>query len=251
MGRYYFSLLLGVFLFCSCQSDPFLSNTDTAHDEISEEIERLKAEASSPIGDNIKVVVGMLSVSSSEFGSIEALFRYVNEDIAIAKRPSVFTGSGLRVGLAGDNFRFQLNIAKSMLSSSEDSEIFLALADGATGYISIGQEISVPRFYYMGYWYTSVEYQFRRAGRSLEVTARKLPNGSIEMELTPIFSKFLSNEGDLVLTELSTKVIARPGQTLVIGGSEGQSSDVANALLSYRSLGRQNKTLITVTPYTW
>jgi type II secretory pathway component GspD/PulD (secretin) len=123
------------------------------------------------------------------------------------------------------------------------------LADGASGYINIGTEISVPRFYYYGYWYSSVGYEFRQAGRSLKVTARRLPPGLIEMELTPVFSQFLNDGGDLELTELSTRVTARPGQTLVIGGSEAGSENAAAALLSYSKYGEEKQMLITVTPY--
>jgi type II secretory pathway component GspD/PulD (secretin) len=107
----------------------------------------------------------------------------------------------------------------------------------------------VPQFYYFGRRYTAVDYQFRQAGRSLKVTARKLSSGLIGMELTPVFSKFLSNAGDLELTELSTTVIAQPGQTLVIGGTDTGQDNVASALFSYDKLGQKKQTLITVTPY--
>ena len=83
----------------------------------------------------------------------------------------------------------------------------------------------------------------------LKVTATKLPSGLIDMELTPVFSRFLSDGGDLELTELSTRVVARPGQTLVIGGSDTSQENVGTALLSYSKLGQKKRTLITVTPY--
>ncbi|MHC4498833.1 MAG: hypothetical protein ACYS21_06940, partial [Planctomycetota bacterium] len=102
---------------------------------------------------------------------------------------------------------------------------------------------------YSDLWYSPVRYQFRQAGRSLKVTARRLPSGLIDMELTPVFSRFLSNGGDLELTELSTRVAARPGRTIVIGGADTSSENVASALLSYGKSGQNRHTLITVTPH--
>ena len=118
-----------------------------------------------------------------------------------------------------------------------------------TGYINVGKEILVPRFYYFGRWYSSVGYEFRQAGRSLKVTARKLPSGLIDMELTPVFSKFLNDGGDLELTELSTRVTTLPGQTLVIGGGDTTEENVATALFSYSKQSEKKQTLVTVTPY--
>ena len=57
------------------------------------------------------------------------------------------------------------------------------------------------------------------------------------MELTPVFSKFLSNGGDMELTELSTRLSAQPGQTLVIGGTDTGEDNVSTALFGYSRLG--------------
>jgi hypothetical protein len=69
------------------------------------------------------------------------------------------------------------------------------------------------------------------------------------MELTPVFSRFLSNGGNLELTELSTRVSVHPGQTLVIGGGDTAEENIGTALLSYSRYGEKKRTLITVTPY--
>jgi hypothetical protein len=242
------------FILCVCL---LLAGCDTPqtsespYDRTSREIERLKAESekAASIGDNIKIVVNLLTTSMNDRSAVDSLWRYVDRNVAVIKRPDVYRQSGLRVGLAGKNFGAQLNVTKRQLKSSEETELFLVLADGATGYINIGREIAVPRFYYSGRWYSGVGYEFRQAGRSLQVTARKLPSGLIDMELTPIFSNFLSDGGDLELTELSTRVTAQPGQTLVIGGGDTAGEDVATALLGYSKTGEKKQTLITVTPH--
>jgi len=242
-----FILSVCIFLI-GCQTTD--TSSENHYDRVSREIEKLKAEAQagSPTGDNIKVVVNFLTTNVVDYFAIDSLWKYVNQNIVIAKRPEVFARSGLKIGVGDKNFRTRLDITKQQLKSSEDTELFIVLADGSTGYINIGEQISIPRFYYFGRWYTGVSYEFRAAGRSLKVTARKLPSGMIDMELTPVFSRFLSNRGDLELTELSTKVSAYPGQSIVLGGSDTSGEDIATALLSYSKEGEKKQTLITVTP---
>lgn len=237
-------------LFAGCETSR--ESSDSHYDRVSREIEQMKAESerAASIGDNIKITVNLLTTSVADYFAIDSLLQYVDKNVAITKRPEVYTRSGLQIGVAGENFRVRLDITKQQLKSSEETEPFLVLADGATGYINIGREIAVPRFFYYGRWYSGVEYEFRQAGRSLQVTIRRLPSGLIEMELTPVFSKFLSSDGDLELTELSTKVTARSGQTLVIGGGNTTGENVATALLGYSKMGEKKRTLITVTPYT-
>lgn len=235
-------------LFAGCKTSQ--KSSDSHYDRVSREIEQMKAESekAASIGDNIKITVNLLATSVADHFAIDSLLQYVDKNVTVTKRPEVYTQSGLQIGVAGENFRARLDITKRQLKSSEETELFLVVADGATGYINIGKEIAVPRFFYFGRWYSGVEYEFRQAGRSLQVTARKLPSGLIDMELTPVFSRFLSDGGNLELTELSTRVAARPGQTLVIGGGDTTEENVATALLGYSKMGEKKQTLITVTP---
>ena len=227
------------------------SSSGSHHERVSREIAEIlaKSEQDASVGDNIKITVNLLTTSVTDYFAISALMQRSYGDVTVTNRSEIDTESGLQIIVAGEDFRAQLDIAKRKLKSSEDSELFLLLADGATGSINIGREISVPRFYYSGIWYNSINYEFRKAGRSLEITARKLPSGLIEMELTPVFSKFLNDGGDLEMTELSTTVRARPGQTVVIGGDTGSEENVAQALLGYSKTGEMKETLITATPH--
>jgi len=227
------------------------TSSGSHHERVSREIAGIlaKAEQDASLGDNIKITVNLLTTSVTDYFAINALTQRVYGDVTITNSSEVFTESGLQIGVAGEDFRAQIDIAKRKLKSSQDSELFLVLADGASGSINIGKEISVPRFFYFGRWYSGIDYEFRKAGRSLEITARKLPSGLIEMELTPVFSRFLNDGGDLEMTELSTTVRARPGQTLVIGGDTSSGENVASAMLGYRKTGEMRETLITVTPH--
>jgi hypothetical protein len=249
MIKYLILILCSCLLSAGCIATQ--SSTGSHHSRVSTEIADIlaKAEKDGSIGDNIRITVNLLTTSVTDYFAISALTQRVYGDVTVTNRSEALTESGLQIGVAGENFRAQLDIVKRKLKSSEDSELFLVLADGATGYINIGREIAVPRFFYFGMWYNSINYEFRKAGRSLKVTARKLPSGLIEMELTPVFSRFLNDGGDLEMTELSTTVRARPGQTLVIGGDTSSDENVAQALLGYSKMGEMKETLITATPY--
>ena len=246
------SLIL-ILCFCLLLVGCITSQTSSGshHDRVSREIAEIlaKSEQDATVGDNIRITVNLLTTSVKDYFAINALLQRTYGDVTVTNRPEINTESGLQIGVAGENFRAQLDIAKRNLKSSEDSELFLLLADGATGYINIGREIAVPRFFYFGRWYNSINYEFRKAGRSLKITARKLPSGLIEMELTPVFSKFLNDGGDLEMTELSTTVRARPGQIVVIGGDTDSDENVARALLGYGKMGEMKETLITATPH--
>ena len=249
MIKYLILILCSCLLFAGCITTQ--SSTGSHHSRVSTEIADIlaKAEKDGSVGDNIRITVNLLTTSVTDYFAINALTQRVYGDVTVTNRPETFTESGLQIGVAGENFRAQLDIAKRQLKSSEDSELFLVLADGATGSINIGREIAVPRFFYFGRWYNSINYEFRKAGRSLEITAHKLPSGLIEMELTPVFSRFLNDGGDLEMTELSTTVRARPGQTVVIGGDTASDENVAQALLGYSKMGEKKETLITATPH--
>jgi len=244
-------ILSACLLLTGCQADTD-SSAKSHYDRLNREIEILKAQAqTTPTGSNIRIVVNMLTTNSSDYDLLDSLFQYTDQNIIATKKPDVLHRSGLKLGLANAGFKVRLDIIKSNLKYSEETELFLVLADGATGYIDVGTEIAVPAFYYLGRWYSAADYRFRRAGKSLKVTAHKLPNDMIAMKLTPVFSRFTSDAANMELTELTTAVTAPPGKTIIIGGTTGQDKSIATALFSGRSKGEKTQTLITVTPFIW
>ncbi|MHC4268160.1 MAG: hypothetical protein ACYSTS_06805 [Planctomycetota bacterium] len=241
-------ILCACFLLAGCITTQ--TSSDSHFEEVSREIARLKSETAkkASIGDNIRITVNLLSTNVEDYFAIDTLLQNVYGNVTVTKNSEIHAQSGLQVGIADGDFRAQLNITKRQLKSSEDTELFLVLADGATGNINVGREISVPRFYYFGQWYNGIEYEFKKAGRSIKVTVHRLPSGLIDMELTPVFSRFLSDGGNLEMTELSTKVVASPGEIVVIGGGDTTGENVANALLGFSKESEKKQTLITVTP---
>ncbi|MHC4266686.1 MAG: hypothetical protein ACYSUK_12270, partial [Planctomycetota bacterium] len=98
MGKWLLLILL-TFLIAGCETSQKSSESD--YESISSEIDRLKAQAeSSGIGDNIKIVVNMLSVNESENFTIDSLLQYVDKNVSITKNPELMTDSGLKIGIA-------------------------------------------------------------------------------------------------------------------------------------------------------
>lgn len=247
-------ILVGILVFVGCQSEE--DREENHYDEVSREIEQLKAESEAQAqvqtisGDNIRIVVNMLTTSKQDYFAVDALWRYVSRGFVVAKRPELYVDSGIKIGVGTGDFRARLDIVKQHLKSSEEAEIFLVLADGYSGYINVGTEITVPRFYYFDRYYKAVDYEFRRAGKSLEVTARKIPERPlVNLKITPVFSKFLNDGGDLEMTELSTHITVMSGQPVVIGGTTNEQEDAGKALFRYEKGTIKKQTLIIATAY--
>ena len=243
-------LLLGAVL-AGCADN----RRNSEFERMSREIQRMRAEAerqrqtAGGPGGNIRIDVKLLTTTLEQYSAVEVLWRYVDRGTVAISRPETFAQAGLRIGVANDDFEVQLNIAKKELQTTSESLLFLVVADGTEGMINIGTEIAVPVFYYQGRRYSGVQYAFRQAGRSLLVFARSTPTGTIELELTPVFSDFLNSGGDLKLTELSPTVRVLPRQTVVLGGSSSSSQDVATALFGRRQGQVALQSLMTVTAY--
>jgi len=252
MCRFLPILLVGFFTLSGCQSLEEGRPAQSRYEKVSSEIEKLeaKSQASAAAGENIRIVVDMLTTYLEDYQDIDVLWRYVNRDVAIIEYPDVFERSGLKVGLAGDAFKVKLNIAKGRIETAGQTQSFITVCDGCTGHISVGKEIAVPGFSYFGQWYNNIDFNFRRAERSLKVNAQKTGTGRIVVEVTPVFSKFLSGAGDMEMTRLTTRVVARPGQFVVLGGSSrAEQEDLSTAFLSSVKGARETRTIITLTPY--
>jgi hypothetical protein len=118
------SALILLFLpLVGCQTPDTSSNSH--YEQVSREIEQLKAESeAASIGKNIKIVVTMLSTDIADRFAIDSMWRYTDQNIAIVKRPETFAKSGLRIGVAGENFKAHLLVKRFMCRN------FTTSADG-------------------------------------------------------------------------------------------------------------------------
>lgn len=246
-----------LFLFCGCETLQ-QSSSQSEFDRISAEIDReleqsMRQAHSSGAGSglgNIRVDVKMLSTEVEDYSLLEGILMY--DSNSAAARGGLGAGKGgLNIVLAAGDLTGRVRYAQENLRSAESTELFIVVSSGSRGYISAGSEIAVPRFYYGGRWFTGVEYDFRHAGRSLSVVPTLLPDGNIRLEIWPVFSNFLSDGGDLELTELKTVINVSPGRSVVIGGNTDSSYDLSDALLMYEKSGKKWQSVITAKAYVY
>ncbi|MBW3018792.1 type II and III secretion system protein [Candidatus Woesearchaeota archaeon] len=238
--------------FAGCE-ETTRSRADDEFAKIDQEIETWKTRAmQSSGGNNIKIVLDFLRTEASEYSKLQALWQYTDENVAITAGKDEFRKSGLRIGVAGKDMALRLDAVQNTTKSSERTQQFIVVANNSTGQINVGTEIATPVFFYRGRRYSSMGYEFRNVGKFLEVTARKLGNGMVEVEVIPVFSNLVSGSGkmnQIRMTELNTKVILANGQSMVIGSTDGQTNNVANALLGVEKNGVRQKNLLVLTAH--
>ena len=131
--------MLAAFLpIAGCQ--PGETTEESRYDQISQQIEQLKADsqATASAGNNIRIQVNMLTTSMAERFAVDTLWLYADFSAVVARHRDVFARSGLRVGFAGKTFLGRLDAVKRKLKSAEQTELFIVVADGASGLLSGG-----------------------------------------------------------------------------------------------------------------
>jgi hypothetical protein len=245
--------IIGCLFWAGCENQQS-QNQESQFEEVAREIEQVRAQqrqsgedAVGELTGNIKVTLRMLTVDERDFSTMDYLWKYTTPKLVFQRRRDLFPRSGFRVQMALGDITAKLEAVKKIAKYSEDSEMFLVLADGATGYIDIGTEIAVPQFQYLNRSYKATEYQFKRAGRKFKVTVKKIPDRNlVNIKMTPVFSKFLNDGGDKVFNELLTAVTIEPGQSVLVGGLRESRENLSSAFLGLRNEKVQKDTVILV-----
>jgi hypothetical protein len=252
-------ILTGLLLLAGCEKQQ--EQQQSEFERVSEQIGQAKAEAqkqqltqadrqeAEESTDNIKITVTILTVDERDFEALDSLWAYTWDDFVLKKRLDIFPESGLKVNVnkAADNLSAKLAAVRKNAKYSEQTEMFLVLADGATGYINLGTEIAMPRYHYLTRTYESADYQFRRTGRGFKVRARRVPERDlINLSLTPVFSRFFNDGSDKEFTELWTGITVKPGQSILIGGTRTSRENFSSAFLGLRKEGVLKDTVVLV-----
>jgi hypothetical protein len=250
-------ILVGLLLLAGCESKQ--EQQQSEFERVSEQIEQAKAEAqeqqqsqadrqgSEEPAVNIKITVTILTVDERDFDAIDSLWAYTSDSFVLKRRLDIFPESGLKVNIAAGNLNAKLAAVKRNAKYSEQTEMFLVLADGATGYINLGTGIAMPRFHYLTRTYEAADYQFRQAGRGFKVRARKIPERDlINLSITPVLSRFLNDGADKGFTELWTGITVKPGQSILIGGTRTSRENFSSALLGLRKESILKDTVVLV-----
>jgi hypothetical protein len=85
-------------------------------------------------------------------------------------------------------------------------------------------------------------------GTSLRVRAATLPDGQIQLRLTPRISYFSANRpGAIDFTEAATELIVPNGQPVSLGGSTASLHEITRQILGYRERASSGETKLVVT----
>lgn len=206
-----------------------------------------RADMPAPSSHNVAVTIEKIGTSAATANRAALAFRYADTDVAVRGGARVARRNGIRLGVARGNWRAQLDAAARRRRSSSRESLFIVVASGSEGQIAIGSDTYVRR---LGYWTPhgyEVLVERDSVGRSLVVRPRILGDGRVEVALWPRFTA-RGRRGAIDVTELSTKVVVRDGQSIVIGGSSGAKEDVGAVLFGVGARRRTHTMTVVLTP---
>ncbi len=132
------------------------------------------------------------------------------------------------------------------------SGIFTLVMDGGESILTIGTRVPQSEIaYYYNYALNLgvIERRivFTDVGTSLRVSAAALPDGQIQLRLTPRISYFsVDRPGAIDFTEAATELIVPDGQPVSLGGSTASLQEITRQILGYRSRASNSETNLVV-----
>lgn len=163
-------------------------------------------------------------------------------------------GSGsvvIRRGTVQPSGRIIANERQTTVQRS--SGIFTLVLDGSESILSVAtrvpqSQISYYHNYAAGIGYIERRIVFNDVGTSLRVSAAVLPDGQIQLRLTPRISYFsVERPGAIDFTEAATELIVPNGQPVSLGGSTTNLNEITRQILGYRDRASSSETNLAVT----
>jgi hypothetical protein len=234
-------------LAAGCQSAPREEDEIQKTMRMIEEAKRGTAGAKGE-GRNVYVSVERLRVAVDEAAGLGGLWRFASGRVTLSGSDGL-GGGGVRLGLAGPEFDAEVAAwARKARSASRTTEEIM-VAPGAEGFLFVGREVLVPVLRLRTASGTMEVLQQTRLGAALRVVPRVLEDGRLELELSPYFS--VAGGGgaarSISVTAMSTRVVVRPGERLVLGASSSvEQGSATGALFGFDSRGSRTSTLVTV-----
>jgi len=133
------------------------------------------------------------------------------------------------------------------------SGIFTLVADGGESILTVATRVpqSEITYYYnyaLGIGAVERRIVFNDVGTSLRVRAATLPDGQIQLRLTPRISYFSAERpGAIDFTEAATELVVPNGQTVSLGGSTTNLHEITRQILGYRDRQSSGETSLAVT----
>jgi hypothetical protein len=166
-------------------------------------------------------------------------------------------GSGsvvIRRGTAQPSGRITANERQTTVQRS--SGIFTLVLDGSESILAVAtrvprSQVSYYHNYAAGIGYIERHIVFNDVGTSLRVSAATLPDGQIQLRLTPRISYFsVERPGAIDFTEAATELIVPNGQPVSLGGSTTNLHEITRQILGYSNRSSNSETGLVVTATT-
>ena len=182
-----------------------------------------EAAAPDPGEGNVLVSVERLEYDASRAAEVELLWRYAGRGVEIE------SGGWGRVAGAGDGFSAKVRALERTGVIRGRENLFVAVRDGSEGEILLGE----------------TEWKRQRSGASLLVRPRR-QGEAVVLDLLPRFSR-MDGRGAVTVEEARTRILARPGVPLVLGGMDTSADSLDRGLFSRDSREGTRRVLLVLT----
>jgi type II secretory pathway component GspD/PulD (secretin) len=133
------------------------------------------------------------------------------------------------------------------------SGVFTLVLDGGEAILSVATRVPQTQIAYYHNYAARIGYieryiVFNDVGTSLRVSAATLPDGHIQLRLTPRISYFSAERpGAIDFTEAATELIVPNGQPVSLGGSTTNLHELTRQILGYRERASSSEINLIVT----
>ncbi len=201
------------------------------------------AQAPVPPG-NVRVRVEAFEFAAEDRAAFDLALRYRDPSIAVSAG-RLGGPNGLTLFAATGNFLAAFRAESRRYRSRRETTQSLLVAEGAEGSFQSVERRAAPAAVVIPVYDGAVVVRTIRTegtGSGMAVRPRPLPDGRLEIELTPWLAS--REGGGIRLTELSTRVAVRPGTPVVLLSADETSETLGTALLGLRSSAGLRRTLL-------
>ncbi|HUT34207.1 MAG TPA: hypothetical protein VNE39_12050 [Planctomycetota bacterium] len=186
--------------------------------------------------DNVGIVVEKLDARAMAAMDAGGAFRARSGNVTVAGGNPLAARNGLQVRVATGSFAGRIGGSVVRTRSSTREQMFIVVKSGTEGALVVGGDVYVRRLGYWGPYGYQLLIERDFVGRQLAVRPTILSDGRIAVQLWPRFS---TRKGRVIdVTQLSTTVTVRDGQSLLLGGLNTAGSEISSVL--FGASGRES-----------
>lgn len=201
-------------------------------------------------GLKFEITMRILTVDKEEYQIIDGIWTSapITRGYLTADYPEILDETQLLIGMAWAKFDEELNILKEKVKSAAESQTTITAVEAKPVYLPVGEKIEADKFFFYGRWYQAKDFKFKEAKKLLKITPLQIPEREfINLQITIVFSDFLSDGGSKEFSQMTAGITLRPGQPVVIGGPVKMDEYLGKALLISGENEKTTQSLIILT----